>query len=65
MAESITGMGDQMPGELGSKNLHNTGSNAMAKGSDRYDKHTKSNESEYDPKGVDETRAMATDNHSR
>lgn len=57
-SEVITGMGDTMPGEQGSKNLHYSGANAVAKGSDRYDKHTRSKESEYDERNVAPEREL-------
>lgn len=47
-AEAITGLGDQMPGEQGSKHLHYSGANALAKGSERLDKHTRDSKSVYD-----------------
>lgn len=49
--EVITGIGDQMPGTVNTKNTHHTGNNPLAKGSDRYDKHTRDKESEFDETG--------------
>lgn len=52
-AEVITGTGDQLPGEIGTKNLHFGADNPLAKGSQRYDKHTRS-QNEFDgPSGAD------------
>ena len=48
--EVITGVGDQMPGEATSKHTHFGGGNPLAKGSERYDKHTKSKESDLEYK---------------
>lgn len=45
-ADIITGTGDQMPGESTTKHAHYGGANGLAKGSERYDKHTKTHESE-------------------
>ena len=47
-SEMITGTGDQMPGQTISKNTHFSGGNPLAKGSQRYDKHTRDNESTID-----------------
>lgn len=47
-SEAITGMGDQMPGEQGSKHLHYSAGNSLAKGSQRLDKHTRDSESVFD-----------------
>ena len=47
-SEAITGMGDQMPGEAATKSTHFGGGNPLAKGSERYDKHTKSKEADLE-----------------
>lgn len=54
--EVITGTGDQLPAEVESKNLHFGANNPLAKGHDRYDKHTVDRESDirrYAGEGVD------------
>ena len=48
----ITGIGDQMPSEVNTKNAHYGGGNSLAKGSERYDKHTKSKESDLETKAA-------------
>lgn len=56
VSEVITGVGGQMPGETSTKHTHFGGGNPLAKGSQRYDKHTKSKESdlEYKASGTHE-----------
>lgn len=49
-SEVITATGDQMPGEASTKHSHFGGGNSLAKGSQRYDKHTKSKESDLEYK---------------
>lgn len=49
-AEIISGTGDQMPSEVTTKHAHYGGANGLAKGSERYDKHTKSKESDLEAK---------------
>jgi len=44
----ITGTGDQLPAQVESKNLHFGPNNPLAKGHDRYDKHTKQKESDLE-----------------
>lgn len=39
--ESITGTGDAMPSEAGSKNLHHLGNPNLSKGDASYDKHVR------------------------
>ena len=48
--EVISASGHQMPGEINTKNAHYGGGNSLAKGSERYDKHTKSKESDLEYK---------------
>lgn len=47
-SEVITGTGDQMPVQVESKNLHFGANDALAKGHDRYDKHTRQKESDLE-----------------
>ena len=47
-SDVITGIGDQMPGQTNTKHTHYSGGNPLAKGSQRYDKHTRDNESTLD-----------------
>lgn len=44
----LTGTGDTLPAEVGSKNLHYLGNPALSKGHNRYDKHVKQKGSELD-----------------
>jgi len=46
--EVETGTGDLLPATVESKNLHFTPNNPLAKGHDRYEKHTASNRSDFD-----------------
>ncbi|KAI9669941.1 MAG: hypothetical protein M1831_006977 [Alyxoria varia] len=48
----ITGAGDQMPSEVTTKHAHYGGGGSLAKGSERYDKHTKSKESDLEAKAA-------------
>jgi len=44
----ITGIGDQLPAQVESKRLHFSPNNPLAKGHDRYDKHTRQKESDLE-----------------
>jgi hypothetical protein len=46
--EVISGPGDQLPGEIESKRLHVGPNEPLAKGHDRYHKHHRQNESDFD-----------------
>ncbi|KAI9699007.1 MAG: hypothetical protein M1836_003196 [Candelina mexicana] len=46
--EVISGTGDQMPAQAESKRMHYGANNPLAKGHDRYDKHSRDKESELD-----------------
>ena len=48
VGEIITGTGDQMPGATSTKHTHFDGGNPLAKGSQRYDKHTRDKQSDLD-----------------
>ena len=51
--ETITGTGDALPSEIGSKRLHNDVSQDLSKGHQRYDKHVKQKGSDQE-KGASE-----------
>ncbi|KAI9740085.1 MAG: hypothetical protein M1818_004836 [Claussenomyces sp. TS43310] len=51
--EVETGTGDQLPAEVEFKRLHHGANNPLAKGHDRYDKHTKQTESDLDRYATD------------
>ncbi|MCJ1358915.1 MAG: hypothetical protein MMC33_008915 [Icmadophila ericetorum] len=44
----LTGTGDQLPAQVESKRLHFGANNPLAKGHDRYDKHTRQKESDLE-----------------
>jgi hypothetical protein len=48
--EATTGTGDQLPTSIEKKNLDDAGYNAQAKGHDRFAKHARAQQSEFDPK---------------
>ena len=57
-----------MPSEVTTKNAHYGGGNSLAKGSERYDKHTKSKESDLEQKaapGSQVTPAPGEENDSQ
>lgn len=49
----ITGTGDALPAEVGSKRLHNVAEQDLTKGSQRYDKHVRQKGSDQE-KGASE-----------
>lgn len=51
--ETITGTGDALPSEIGSKRLHNDVSQDLSKGHQRYDKHVRQKGSDQE-KGASE-----------
>ena len=51
--ETITGTGDALPSEIGSKRLHNDVNQDRSKGHQRYDKHVKQKGSDQE-KGASE-----------
>lgn len=51
--EVITGTGDSLPSEVGSKRLHNVAEQDLTKGSQRYDKHVRQKGSDQE-KGASE-----------
>jgi len=51
--ETVTGTGDSMPSEVGSKNLHFLGNPDLSKGHARYDKHVRQ-------KGSDQKRGAVS-----
>lgn len=51
--ETITGTGDALPSEIGSKRLHNDVNQDLSKGHQRYDKHVKQKGSDQE-KGASE-----------
>ena len=56
-ADVMTGTGDTLPAEVGSKNLHFAGNPDLSKGHQRYDKHVrqKGSDQERDAgEGIDE-----------
>ena len=52
-SDVITGTGDSMPSEIGSKRLHNDANPDLSKGHQRYDKHVKQKGSDQE-KGASE-----------
>ncbi|MCJ1308140.1 hypothetical protein MMC25_001792 [Agyrium rufum] len=51
--EVMTGTGDQLPAQVESKRMHFGANNPLAKGHDRYDKHTRQKESDFERYAVD------------
>lgn len=47
-ADVITGTGDAVPSEVGSKRLHELGNADLSKGHARYDKHVRQKGSDYE-----------------
>lgn len=52
-ADVITGTGDSLPSEVGSKRLHNVVNQDVSKGHGRYDKHVRQKGSEFDKEATD------------
>ena len=52
-ADVITGTGDSLPSEVGSKRLHNVVNEDLSKGHPRYDKHVRQKGSDLDKGATD------------
>ncbi len=52
-ADVITGTGDSLPAEVGSKRLHNVVNSDVSKGHPRYDKHVRQKGSDFDKEATD------------
>lgn len=52
-ADVITGTGDSLPSEVGSKRLHNLANQDASKGHPRYDKHVRQKGSALDKEATD------------